>query len=326
MSQYSYIFDSITTFKTKNIKNIIRCPKCHLIPFISIDNKITNPILYLQCENKHNINGPIEKLYENNKNYQIDSVKCQKCNENNISNLYYCIKCFGFFCEKEKHFLVKEHQEIPFEKIDCCCREKGHINNNVLYYCQTHKKNICQYCKQDKHDCDEIKEFVYIKKEQFKMIKNNLSNSEKKLINLTNNIDSFISYLQTLIEQIRNEFKKYKEKNQLEIKIGNDIIDRYEDKKEKNCLNYQIIQNTKNITFNNIDFIFEQNKFEDIKEKLLTQFNTNFIDISNSESFIEENKTKIKSQRDSNSNSFSERNSSSSSLNHNPLYELREIY
>ena len=83
----------------------------------------------------------------------------------------------------------------------------------------------------------------YIKKEQFKMIKNNLSNSEKKLINLTNNIDSFISYLQTLIEQIRNEFKKYKEKNQLEIKIANDIIDMYEDMKEKNCLNYHLINN-----------------------------------------------------------------------------------
>ena len=315
----------IINFKDLPEKHNIRCPKCHLIPFITINNKNTNPILYLQCENKHNINGPLEEIYKNSRNFQIDSIKCQNCNENNISKINYCINCFGFFCEKESHSLNKNHYEIPLQKIDYCCREKEHNNNNVISFCQTHNKNICQYCKQEKHKGDEIKDIIYIKNEQFEKIKNKIENSEKKLNDLSKNISSFISYLKKLIKQIRTEFDKFKNKNELEMKIAYDIINIYEYKKNNNSLNYQIIQNVNNIIFNNIDFNFEKNKFDDIKNKLLEQFKINFVEISNNNKSINENI--IDTQENvSTRNSIIESSITEINSFNQTLYELREIY
>ncbi len=321
-----YFSESNFLFNLQNLpeKNNMRCPKCHLIPFITFDNKNPNTFLYLQCDNKHNINGELKELYKNSRNFQIDSIKCQNCNENNISKINYCIDCYGFFCEKESHSLNKKHYEIPLQKIDCCCREKGHINQNVISYCHKHKKNICNNCKQEKHQGDEIENFVFLKEEKFETIKNNIQNCEEKLKNLNKNITSFISFLKKLSEQIRTEFEKFKEKNELEIKIAYDIINIYEYKKNNNSINYQIIQNVKNIIFNKIDFNFEQQKFAEIKDKLLSQFKNHFIEISNNNN-IRKKKTKNKDNSQKSIEIQSEETKAITEPNQS-LYELREIF
>ena len=141
------------SFFNKNLlseENVIRCPKCYLIPFISINYSNEQIFLNFKCLNNHLINKPLKELYYESKKYQINSIKCKNCEEKD--KLYYCIKCYGFYCEKERHSLEEGHNIlIPINKIDCCCLEEEHNNYNVNSFCFTHNKNICDHCEQDEH-------------------------------------------------------------------------------------------------------------------------------------------------------------------------------
>ena len=93
-------------------------------------------------------------------------------------------------------------------------------------------------------------------------------------------MNSFISDLEKIIKEIKTEFNVYKENNELEIQLSKDLINIYELKKKEYNLNYQIIQNVKNISFNNnINFEYNMNE---IKNNLCSQFKSYFIDIKNS--------------------------------------------
>ena len=103
----------------------------------------------------------------------------------------------------------------------------------------------------------------------------------------------------------------------------------YEYKKNNNSLNYQIIQNVNNIIFNNIDFNFEKNKFDDIKNKLLEQFKINFVEISNNniKKKLSINENIIDTQENvSTRNSIIESSITEINSFNQTLYELREIY
>ena len=103
-------------------ENVIRCPKCYLIPFISTNNSNEQIILNFKCLNNHDIKKPIKELYSESKNYQINSIKCKNCEEKDKLN--YCIQCNGFYCEKELHSLNEGHNIlIPIKKIDSQCSE-----------------------------------------------------------------------------------------------------------------------------------------------------------------------------------------------------------
>ena len=119
--------------KKTSEEDVLRCPKCYLIPFISIKHSQKQSILQFKCLNNHEINKPLKELYFESKGYQINSIKCQNCEEENISKLFYCIKCYGFYCEKELHSLKEGHDIlIPVYKIDSCCFEKNHQNNSII--------------------------------------------------------------------------------------------------------------------------------------------------------------------------------------------------
>ena len=106
------------SFFNKNIlseENVIRCPKCYLIPFISINYSNEQIFLNFKCLNNHLINKPLKELYYESKKYQINSIKCKK--KKKKDKLYYCIKCYGFYCEKEIHSLEEGHNIlIPVKK------------------------------------------------------------------------------------------------------------------------------------------------------------------------------------------------------------------
>ena len=137
------------SFFNKNIlseENVIRCPQCYLIPFISINYLNEQMILNFKCLNNHLINKPLKELYYESKKYQINSIKCKNCEEKDKLN--YCIQCNGFYCEKERHSLEEGHNIlIPINKIDCCCLKEEHHNYNVSLFCFTHNKNICIRCE-----------------------------------------------------------------------------------------------------------------------------------------------------------------------------------
>ena len=273
------------TFENKKISedDVLRCPKCYLIPLISINHSQLQSILQFKCNNYHVLIKPLKELYFESKTRQINSIQCKNCNENNILKLFYCIKCKGFYCEKEEHSFNKGHDIlIPVSKIDSYCFEAKHQNNyvNVSYYSKTHNKNICYYCLQDKYKDDkDFEKFQLLKQKEFETIKNNIKKVEENLNSFLNKVKSFISNLKKLIEEIINEFNLYKENNELEINLAKDLINIYELKKDKFNLNYQIIQNIKNISFNNdIDFEYNLNNIIEIKN---TIFKSHFIEIKN---------------------------------------------
>ena len=192
----------LNRFENKIIseEDVLRCPKCYLIPFISINHSQKQSILQFKCLNNHEINKPLKELYFESKKYQINSIKCQNCDERNISKLFYCIKCYGFYCEKELHSLKEGHNIlIPVNKIDSCCFEKNHQNNNVISYCKTHNKNICHFCKNEEHKKHEIEELEYLKQNEIEIIKNNIKNVEENFNVFSNKVNSFISNLKKLV-------------------------------------------------------------------------------------------------------------------------------
>ena len=264
------------SFFNKNIlseENVIRCPKCYLIPFISINYSNEQIFLNFKCLNNHSINKPLKELYNESKKYQLNSIKLQNCDEKD--KLYYCIKCYGFYCEKERHSLEEGHNIlIPINKIDCCCLKEEHHNYNVSLFCFTHNKNICDRCEQDEHEGDEIKKFKFLKKKEIENIENNIYRLKDNLIKFNNIINSYISNSHKLIEEIKKEFSVFKENNELKIKLFQDIINTYKLKDKENSLNYQIIQNIKNIDLNKDECTLKI--LSKIKNKIDEQFNILF--------------------------------------------------
>ena len=98
----------------------------------------------------------MKELYNESKKYQINSIKCKNCEEKD--KLYYCIKCYGFYCEKELHSLNEGlNILIPIKKIDSQCSEQEYHNKyNFSSFCFTHNKNIWIRCEQDGHEGDKI--------------------------------------------------------------------------------------------------------------------------------------------------------------------------
>ena len=56
-------------------ENIIRCPQCYLIPFISINHLNEETYLKLKCLNNHEIKKPIKELYNEIKKKSVKFIK-----------------------------------------------------------------------------------------------------------------------------------------------------------------------------------------------------------------------------------------------------------
>ena len=266
--------------------NILRCPKCFLIPFISLDssNKITT--LNFECLHNHIINKPLEELYNESKNYQINTIKCKSCGEKDLSKIYYCNNCFCFYCEKELHNQIEGHEIlIPVNKFDNSCIDKNNNNNSVMSFCKTHFQNICNRCKLEKHNYDNIENFSLLENDFINNLKNNIKNTENNLIKLSKKVENFISNLKQLSDGIKNEFINFKHKNEIELRLADDLIQIYEKKKQENSLNYQIIQNVKNLIIKDVDIDIDFNKNIDllleIKEMLIQKFQYDMIELKN---------------------------------------------
>ena len=252
-------------------ENVIRCPICYLIPFISIENSNEQIILNLKCLNNHEINKPIKELYYESKKYQINSIKCKNCEEKD--KLFYCTKCYGFYCEKELHSLNEGHNIlIPIDKIDSQCREQSHNNYNFCSFCLTDNKNICSRCEQDGHEGHEIEKFKFIKKQEIVNYENLIKKWNENLSNISTIMTSSLEIFQKSFKQIKDKFSLLKENYELQIKLFQDIIKTYKLNEKQNTLNYQIIQNIKNIRLNDGFSNFILDRVLEIKNKIDEQF------------------------------------------------------
>ena len=75
--------ESLLNENTFSEENVIRCPICYLIPFISIENSNEQIILDLKYLNNHDIKKPIKELYSESKKF----IFCSFCLTDNNKNI-----------------------------------------------------------------------------------------------------------------------------------------------------------------------------------------------------------------------------------------------
>ena len=270
------------------ILELLKCPICKKICLMNINK---DKLLFsFECTNNHK-----------NKNKDNKFKKCRT----NINDSYY-----SFPSDFSELNLSKEYN-INFNKINNKDNNTSKISNNTIqklyisekdFTCQTHpnlifdsycfecKKNLCEECKKDhlNHNQINLNSIKPNDKEVF-LCKKNIKKNEVILWNLIEYIQTwkneFDKGLNTLIKIMENIFnlKEY-------------IINNYDQKQKNN--NYNYLQNFNNIK--TLDFIFpELLNFSD-NNKSFKQTGFDIIEtIYNIQTKIAENKKKIKSMTES---------------------------
>ena len=249
--------------------NPCRCPKCFLIPSIKIyeeDNKLK---LNFICPNNHEFNELFESLYNKSK-IDIENIQCKICNNKKLKNKFYlCNECNNFYCKKckKEHNKEKNHLCININKCDSVC--KIH-NKDLLGYCEEHKKNYCNYCTDNQHD---FKRYKFIYDEEMNNYLNIIKKYEDKIKNNNQKLNLFAKKIEDLLETIKNLIKNSQINESIEINFQKEIINTYKYMKEQKNLNYQIIENVRNI----------------MKMPIKTELNKNIMNIINKNEILIEN-------------------------------------
>ena len=265
--------ESISETQSLYSQIIFRCSKCSLIPFIEIDNSSYDLRLYsfddlnkepkviLKCENNHENKILISKLNEECHKINLNGVICDICKKGN-ERIYYCITCFNFYCKEHKntHSINEGHYLISKNKLDFNCAQH---NRSYSSFCHNDNKNICDFCEHKNHN---IEKYEIIEDNYLNDFKNKIKNSEDNLKRITEEIKKFE-------EDIIKHFKRLQEINEIEIKFLKDLLNIYESNMKEGKINYQIIQNIKNIQFNDITIGFDKYKIRFLKDSFIRALN-----------------------------------------------------
>ena len=224
-----------------------RCPKCYLIPFIYISNKENNLFITIKCTNNHIYTKTFDEMLNL---CLISNYSCFSClNENQINNnyqniLYYCSKCFNFFCLNHgliHNNLNENHSIFNNNKIDSICFE--HNGNSLVGYCLNDNKNYCLKCEHyyenNKKIDDELND------EQIKKYENEMKKNEK----IIEEIELIFYNYKKKISEFENNFSLFKENMKKKIEFIKEIINFYKIKKSKFDTNYQMKSNIENNYF-----------------------------------------------------------------------------
>ena len=246
-----------------NSIDIPRCIKCNLICSIKL-NYIGNyePRIIYECENGHSGDISLEEYMNKYTKFSLSKEKCSDCDkpQNETKGVFlYCSICRVFICnlcQMNNHYGEK-HSIMDIRRYDSICS-----NHSNLYsaYCIKCKKNLCIFCLKNHRNHEKIflNELNYSKK------------SKLRLLEEMNNIENRIKDLDKIKENLVSEINKIKDSTKMEMKLINILIKSYDYEIRKKNLNYNVIQNLKNI-----DKVFKSNKIK-IYEKLHKD-GTNFL-------------------------------------------------
>ena len=274
-----------------HILELLKCPICKKICLMNI--KKDKLLFSFECTNNH-------------KNKNKDN-KFKKCRTNIYDSLY-------SFPSDLSELNISKDYNINLNKINNKDNNTSKMTNNTIqkmyisekdFTCQTHpnlifdsycfecKKNLCEECKKDHLNHNQINlNSIKPNDKEVILCKKNIKKSEVILWNLIEYIQTwkneFDKGLNTLIKIMENIFnlKEY-------------IINNYDQKQKNN--NYNYLQNFNNIK--TLDFIFpELINFSDNK-KTFKQTGFDIIEaIYTIQTKITENKKRIKSMNESQSN------------------------
>jgi len=231
----------------KKSKEII-CPICKEC----IKMKIYNYRIYLnECKNNHKIDNIFIKEFENNQYINQNKIICNDCKINNKSKaynneFYICNTCKIYLCplcKDEKH--DKNHKIIKYEEKYYIC---GKHNNKYNSYCMKCKKDICILCEQEHNNHKLINDGKLIPK--IEEYKNKIKELRENIDKLKENIKEIIDNLNKVIENLEIYYK-----------IGNEILNNYDNKN----INYEILYNINEININNENIIKDINNINNDK-------------------------------------------------------------
>ena len=224
--------------------NPCRCPECFLIPSITMYEEENKIKLKFICPNNHEFNEDFESLHKKSK-IDIENIQCKICNNKKSNNKFYlCNECSNFFCKKCKNEHTKKNNHLCINITKCDSRCKKH-NKDLLGYCQEHKKNYCNYClNSNSHD---FKKFNFIFDEEMNKYLQIIKKHENKINENKQKLNSIVKKFEELIKIIKNIIKTSYINQSIEIDFQKEIINTYKLMKDQKNLNYQIIENVRNV-------------------------------------------------------------------------------
>ena len=296
-----------------NVDKIFRCKLCKKIPLILsiLQDKNNDYAILFNCkcfdQKKYRVNKPIEFYYNFT---DIYSIHCNKCNE-------------------KENLLFSDLNENDVFCKNCAKNNNININNfrtleEIDNICELHKLNFCGYDVKNKinfcNDClingifqdgdlkffdelkvseNEIKEIT----EKINKIKNKIKNDELIYQKILNKINS-----QNEKDEIKANFIKNQENNQILIKIIDNYCNNFFLKNKSDKLNLEILLSfviiSRSLIIGNL---YDENKYE--KKNYINYLNKNVIvkplDLFN---FEEINKYKTYEENENNYNNNNNNN------------------
>lgn len=228
-------------------KIVNRCSICLNIPNIKIyPQNLDLDIDYICHKTKGSISyNKFNHLFPK---ILLSKTKCLVCgNYSSHNQNFFCTNCKRFFCNT----CIQHHNKINDQHVINLIPQsdtKCNIHNkNFNSYCINCLENICEDCLII-HESHNIKYFQNLLIENIDSIKEQLLNYER-LVNLMN---KKFEYLISEIKKLNDIFNK---QNKFIINLLKNYKEIYIKQKEKNELNYSIIQNFQN----NINFQLSEN-------------------------------------------------------------------
>ncbi len=239
--------------------DIPRCPNCNLICSLILNYKDGIPYINFECENKHKGNISLEEYMKKYNKFALSKEKCQECYKTQKDvkgDFSYCSKCAKFLCHEcvINHPNGDKHNIVNFKRYDSLCKIHS---NTFCFYCVKCKQNLCIYCqsKHESHDLINLSKFNYSDK------------SKKKLEEEIKSLDLRIKNLEIIKQNIILLVDTLRELNELEMKFIETLLYTYQYEEIQNNLNFNIIQNLKNL-----ENTFTINKIE-LYEKVYKESN-----------------------------------------------------
>jgi len=254
--------------KTLDKPFIPRCPKCFLIPSLSLIIENNEHKIEYECENQHKGILSFDNFVKECSKFNLENITCLSCKKNRNENInlyyFYCFQCKNYLCNKcmnihdeklkEKHFHF-----VSIEKLDGFC---AHHYNSFSQYCPNHKRNLCSLCENEEHkDCKLLKIDISPENE-----KNEFMNIIERAIKKKSEIEDFQKQINESFEEIKRKLD--------EIIFLKNLIFSYEEQQKYLIVNYNILGNLK--AFKSIAKLNEK-KFELISKysnKLINLFKT----------------------------------------------------
>ena len=112
-------------------QDIIRCPKCNLIPLINFYLSTHDIKLLLSCRNNHNFEEDLFGYIDNNLSSLKNNNEDSKCLLHNEKISLICLKCKKNFCKKCN---IKDCETILIDKYSLTKDEKVNIENNIIKF------------------------------------------------------------------------------------------------------------------------------------------------------------------------------------------------